>query len=93
MFTLKTTETLGGVVMGETIAVTARIPMEDKEKLDKLAMATGRTKGFLISKAIQDYLENQAWQIEEIRKGIQEADAGELATEEETEAFFARWKV
>jgi predicted transcriptional regulator len=93
MFTLKTSETIGGAVMGETIAVTARISMEDKERLDKLAMATGRTKGFLISKAIQDYLENQTWQIEEIRKGIQEADAGEFATDEKTEAFFARWKV
>ncbi len=76
--------------MGDTIAVTVGIPMEDKEKLDKLAMATGRTKAFLISNAIQDGLENQPWQIEEIRKGIQEADAGKFATDEEREAFFAR---
>jgi len=58
-----------------------------------LATATGRTKGFLISMAIQDYLENQAWQIDEIRQAIQEAEADEFATDEETEAFLARWKV
>mgnify|MGYP000906062879 FL=1 len=79
--------------MGETISVTARIPVADKERLDRLAMATGRTRGFLISRAIQDYLANQAWQIEEIKKAVEEANAGELATEEETRVFFARWKV
>ena len=79
--------------MVETISVTARIPVADKERLDRLAMATGRTRGFLISRAIQDYLANQAWQIEEIKKAVEEANAGELATEEETRVFFARWKV
>ena len=79
--------------MVETISVTARIPVADKERLDRLAMATGRTRGFLISRAIQDYLANQAWQIEEITKAVEEANAGELATEEETRVFFARWKV
>ena len=78
--------------MGETISVKARIPVADKERLDRLALATGRTRGFLISRAIQDYLANQAWQIEEISKAIEEANAGEIATVEETEAFFARWK-
>jgi RHH-type transcriptional regulator, rel operon repressor / antitoxin RelB len=79
--------------MVDTISVTARIPVADKERLERLAMATGRTRGFLISRAIQDYLANQAWQIEEITKAVEEANAGELATEEETRVFFARWKV
>ena len=79
--------------MGETISVTARIPVADKERLDRLAEASGRTRGFLISRAIQDYLANQAWQIEEIAKAVEEADAGDFDTEEETNALFARWQV
>lgn len=79
--------------MGETISVTARIPVVDKERLDRLAMATGRTRGFLISRAIQDYLANQTWQMEEITKAIEEANAGAFATEEEMQAFFGKWKV
>ena len=78
--------------MADTVSVTARIPSEDKERLEALATATGRTKGFLISKAIRDYLENNAWQIEETQKAIKEAEAGDFATDEETEAFFAKWR-
>lgn len=79
--------------MADTVSVTARIPAEDKDQLEALANATGRTKGFLISRAIRDYLENHAWQVEETQKAIREAEAGDFATDEETEAFFAKWRV
>jgi len=35
-------------------------------------------------------LEIHQWQIEEIRQGITEAEAGDFATEEEVQAVFAR---
>jgi len=78
--------------MSDTITVTARIPARDNERLQALAQTTGRTKGSLVSRAIQDFLENQAWQIEEIQKAIQEADTGDFATKEDTEDFFAKWQ-
>jgi len=78
--------------MSETVAVTARISIQEKEQLDSLSASTGRTKGYLISRAIQEYLQNQAWQIEEIKKAVGEADAGDFAGEEEVEAFFAKWQ-
>jgi len=78
--------------MSDTITVTARIPARDNDRLQALAQTTGRTKGSLVSRAIQDFLENQAWQIEEIQKAIQEADTGDFATKEDTEDFFAKWQ-
>ena len=82
--------------MSDTITVTARIPARDNERLQALAQTTGRTKGSLVSRAIQDFLENQAWQIEEIQKAIQEAiqeaDTGNFASKEDTEDFFAKWQ-
>lgn len=78
--------------MSDTITVTATIPARDNERLQALAQTTGRTKGSLVSRAIQDFLENQAWQIEEIQKAIQEADTGDFATKEDTEDFFAKWQ-
>jgi len=78
--------------LSDTITVTARIPARDNERLQALAQTTGRTKGSLVSRAIQDFLENQAWQIEEIQKAIQEADTGDFATKEDTEDFFAKWQ-
>ena len=79
--------------MPDTISVTARITAEDKDRLEALATATGRTKGFLISRAIRDYLDNHVWQIEETQKAVKEAEAGDFATDEETEGFFAKWRV
>ena len=77
--------------MSETSTITARIPTKAKERLEALALATGRKKGFLFAQAVEAYLESQAWQIEETLKAIQEADAGDFATEEELEAFRAKW--
>ncbi len=77
--------------MNETVTITARIPAKDKERLEVLARATGRTKGFLIAQAVEEYLETQAWQIEETVKAIHEADAGDFATDEELRALRAKW--
>jgi len=41
--------------------------------------------------AIRSYLELREWQAEEIRAGIREADAGELATEDEVRSVFGKW--
>ena len=78
--------------MNETVTITARIPAKNKERLEALARATGRKKGFLIAQALEEYLESQAWQIEETLKAVQEADAGDFATNEELRAFRAKWE-
>ncbi|MGA3112920.1 MAG: ribbon-helix-helix domain-containing protein [Syntrophobacteraceae bacterium] len=77
--------------MNETVTITARIPAKNKERLEVLARATGRKKGFLIAQAVEEYLQTQAWQIEETAKAIQEADAGNFAADEELRAFRAKW--
>lgn len=88
----KNIKDIGDKPIADTVAVTTRIPVEDKDRLDKLASATGRTKAFIIANAIQNYLEHEAWQIEETTQALKEANAGDFATDEETEAFFAKWK-
>ncbi len=35
----------------------------------------------------------QSWQIDAIRKGIEEADKENFATDKEMKEFFARWQV
>ena len=37
------------------------------------------------------YLECEAWQIEETQKALQEAEAGDFATEAEADAVFSNW--
>lgn len=61
-----------------TSTMTLRIENTVKIRLEKLAELTHRSKSFLAADAINKYLELQEWQINEIKKGIAEADAGDL---------------
>jgi predicted transcriptional regulator len=49
---------------------------ELKSKLDQLAESTRRSKSELAAEAITEYVDLNAWQIEEIHKAVQKADAG-----------------
>jgi predicted transcriptional regulator len=63
-----------------------------RDRLDALAETQRRDRSFLINEAIEQYLELNDWQEARIRAGIEEADRGEFATEEEVEAVFAKWR-
>jgi predicted transcriptional regulator len=71
--------------------VTIRMASGLKKSLDKLAKATGRSRAFLAQDALRQYLEEQAWQVAEIKQAIKEADAGEFATEADVSAVRAKW--
>jgi len=75
----------------DTATMTVELPVEVKERLETLARTTDRSPATLATDAISSFVELQEWQLQEIRKGIQEADAGELATDEEVAAVFAKW--
>jgi len=68
-----------------------RLPDEMADTLASLAKATGRSKSFLAIDALRDYLAREAWQIAEIQRALEEADAGDFATDEEVEATFRKW--
>ncbi|HEX5484194.1 MAG TPA: CopG family transcriptional regulator [Terriglobia bacterium] len=58
--------------------------------LDKLAQRQDRDRTHLLNEAVSVYLEIQEWQIEQIRKGIREADAGQAVPHEEVVAYWDR---
>ena len=72
-------------------SMSMRLPEELANQLGALAEATGRTKSFLAVQAIQDFVEREAWQVAEIKKALEEADAGDFATDEEVAALDAKW--
>jgi RHH-type transcriptional regulator, rel operon repressor / antitoxin RelB len=76
--------------MKSKATLTLRLPEGTKEKIDSLAKATGRTKSFLALDAIQQYIQREAWQVDEIEAGIRQADAGEFASQEGVAAAFER---
>lgn len=77
--------------MGKTTTVTVRLPLEVKERLDRLADATERSRSWLAQNAITSYVDGQEWQIREIEAGVREADAGDFASPGEVEALLKKW--
>lgn len=71
--------------------MTVRLDDDVKDRLDRLATATERSKSFLAAEAIREYVENIEWQIAEVRSALGEADAGDFASDAEVAALAARW--
>lgn len=70
-----------------------RLPLQLASQLEALTKATGRTKSALTVKALQRYVETEAWQIADIKVGLEEANRGEFASEAEVSAVFARYEI
>lgn len=72
--------------------LTIRIDPEVKDRLDRLAEATQRSKSFLAAEAIRGFVDINEWQISEVRAALKEADAGDFATDKEVAALARKWK-
>jgi predicted transcriptional regulator len=75
----------------KTATLNLRLPELLLAQLDQLASATQRSKTFLATEALKDYLEAESWQIQDIRQGVLEADAGDFASDAEVQAVFAKY--
>ncbi|MEJ2417629.1 MAG: CopG family ribbon-helix-helix protein [Exilibacterium sp.] len=73
--------------------MTIRLEPELKARLDQFAESTHRTKSFLASEAIREFIELNEWQIQEIKEAIKEADAGDFADDQEVKDVFGKWGV
>lgn len=71
--------------------INVRLPEELYNRIEELAKATARTKSFLTIDALTSYVQREAWQIRDIHEGMQEADAGEFATDDQVNAVFAKY--
>jgi RHH-type transcriptional regulator, rel operon repressor / antitoxin RelB len=69
--------------MPDSNVITLRLDSQLKKKLDKLASATQRSRSFIAAEAIREFVELNEWQIEDTKRAVQEADAGDFLTEEE----------
>lgn len=73
--------------------LTIRLDEEVKDRLDRLADSTQRSKSYLAAEAIREFVDHNEWQIAQTRAALQEADAGDFATDKEVEALARKWKV
>ncbi len=70
--------------------ITTRLTKETIEKLEKLSKATQRSKSFLVAEAVDKYLSDQEWQVEAIKKGLEQAEKGEFAADNDVRNFFRK---
>lgn len=68
------------------------VPFSIKERLQELARTTARPETALVTDALSSYVDLQEWQITEIRKGIEDANARDFASDEEVAAVFLKLK-
>ena len=77
-------------IMPESSVLTLRLDAKLKSKLDRLSKSMNRSRSFVAAQAIQEYVSVNEWQINEIKKGLAEADAGDFATDEEMQQTIRR---
>ena len=71
--------------------MTVRLPADLASQLEKLIQATGRNKSTITVAALREYVEAEAWQIQDIEEGITEANRGEFASASEVNSFFKKY--
>ncbi len=77
--------------MPQSSVLTLRLDSQLKKKLDRLSSAMNRSRSFIAAEAIREYVALNDWQIAEIKKGIEEADRGEFASEADVQATIRKW--
>jgi RHH-type rel operon transcriptional repressor/antitoxin RelB len=76
--------------MPESSVLTLRLDAKLKNQLDRLSKSMNRSRSFVAAQAIQEYVSVNEWQINEIKKGLAEADAGDFASKEEMQQTIKR---
>jgi predicted transcriptional regulator len=77
--------------MAGTTSLSFRVSEETAERLDALAEATDRPRSWLLEQALDSYLDVQAWQVEHIRQGLADLEAGRTVPHEEVAEWLKSW--
>lgn len=71
-------------------AITFRLDEDKKKALDTIAAGLDRDRSYVLNEAVRSYIDLYLWQVERIKEGLRQADAGEFAGAAEVSATFAR---
>jgi predicted transcriptional regulator len=63
---------------------------EKKEALKAIATVTDRDLTYVLNEAIASYLDIYQWLLDEVNKGVAEAEAGDFASDDEVQAVFVK---
>jgi predicted transcriptional regulator len=72
--------------MPASTTMTIRVSPEVKEKLDRIATSTRRSKSFLAGEAVAAYVDRELEIVEGIKRGLADAKAGRVVPHEQVMA-------
>ena len=75
-----------------TEVLTLRVPTQVKANIDKLGKAIHRSKSYIAERAIEEYLERNAWQITELQSAEGEIEQGKFISNDEVSSYLDAWK-
>lgn len=70
---------------------TVRVDTRVKNRLEKLAKSTARSRSFLAAEAIEEYLKANEWQVAGIKAAMSSLERGEGVRHEEVRRWVASW--
>jgi predicted transcriptional regulator len=72
--------------------MTVRIDPKTKESLDAIAETLDRDRSYVVNEALEDYIQTHRWQVQHIRQGMREADAGKFVPPSEMKKIVSRMR-
>ena len=75
--------------MTETLSI--RLDAATKQRLGLLAKRSKRSSSFLAAEAIAAYVEQEEWQLGEIRSSIEELDSGMGVSHDDVTSWLKSW--
>lgn len=78
--------------MPESTLISVRVSKDVARRLEKLAEAIDRSKSYVAAQAIEEFLSLQEWQVRAIQRGVDQADAGKLASHDKARKLLTKWK-
>lgn len=72
----------------ETMAV--RVDPQVRDELDAIAAAVNRDRSYVVTEALNAYIETHRWQVGHIKKGLRQADAGRFASKRQVHEVLKR---
>ena len=76
--------------MASTV-LSVRVPKKLKDQLEYLSRSSKRSKGYLTTEALGDYVKKNAWRAKELHEAIKEADKGVFLSYKAMVAWADNW--
>ena len=77
--------------MKKASLISVRVPEELASRLEGLARATDRSKSYLATLAIEEFMAVQEWQVQAIKDGLADAETGRVASHDTALAELKKW--